>query len=46
MARELDDAGLEQVIDAFYARVRADAALGPIFNDAIHDSPPSGRPSC
>ena len=39
MARELDDAGLEQVIDAFYARVRADAALGPIFNDAIHDWP-------
>ena len=26
-------------MDAFYARVRADSALGPIFNDAIHDWP-------
>ena len=33
----LDDAGLEQLVDAFYARVRADAQLGPIFHDAIHD---------
>lgn len=35
----LDDEGLEQLVDAFYARVRADAQLGPIFNDAIHDWP-------
>lgn len=35
----LDDARLEQLVDAFYARVRADVQLGPIFNDAIHDWP-------
>ena len=36
---ELDDSGLKSLIDAFYARIRADAALGPIFNDAIGDWP-------
>jgi hemoglobin len=36
---QLDDEGLAQLVDAFYDRVRADAALGPIFNDAIHDWP-------
>lgn len=36
---ELNDEGLRQVVNAFYARVRADAALGPIFEDAIHDWP-------
>ncbi|MCK9542023.1 MAG: group III truncated hemoglobin [Novosphingobium sp.] len=36
---ELNDEGLEQLVDAFYARVRADTELGPIFNDAIHDWP-------
>lgn len=36
---EIDEEGLRQLVDAFYARVRADAALGPIFNDAIHDWP-------
>ncbi len=35
----IDEAGLERLIEAFYARVRADAALGPIFNDAIGDWP-------
>ncbi|HKT85808.1 MAG TPA: group III truncated hemoglobin [Novosphingobium sp.] len=35
----IDEAGLGQLVDAFYARVRADAELGPIFNDAIHDWP-------
>lgn len=35
----IDEAGLEQLVDAFYARVRADAELGPIFNDAIDDWP-------
>ena len=40
MARlKLDDAGLEALVEAFYARVRADAELGPIFNDAIEDWP-------
>ncbi|GGN58850.1 hypothetical protein GCM10011349_38760 [Novosphingobium indicum] len=36
---KLDDAGLETLVEAFYARVRADAELGPIFNDAIEDWP-------
>src|SRR5690606_25401228 len=27
------------LVDTFYARVRADAELGPIFNDAIGDWP-------
>ncbi|PKB13283.1 hemoglobin [Novosphingobium kunmingense] len=36
---KLDDAGLETLVEAFYARLRADAELGPIFNDAIDDWP-------
>ena len=39
MPLPLNDAGLQQLVDAFYARVRADEALGPIFNDAIDDWP-------
>lgn len=35
----LDDTGLEKLVAAFYTRVRADAELGPIFNDAIDDWP-------
>jgi hemoglobin len=35
----LDEEGLKQLVDAFYAHVRADTQLGPIFNDAIHDWP-------
>lgn len=35
----LDEAELARLVDAFYARVRADAELGPVFNDAIHDWP-------
>ena len=35
----LSDEGLEKLVPAFYARVRADAELGPIFNDAIDDWP-------
>ena len=31
---ELTDEGLEALVGAFYARVRADAELGPVFNDA------------
>lgn len=30
---------LALLVEQFYARVRADAELGPIFNDAIHDWP-------
>ncbi|WP_278374310.1 group III truncated hemoglobin [Sphingobium xenophagum] len=38
-ALEMDDEGLKALVDTFYARVRADGALGPIFNDAIPDWP-------
>lgn len=37
--RELNDEGLARLVDAFYARVRADDSLGPVFNDAIDDWP-------
>ncbi|CDO34761.1 group III truncated hemoglobin [Novosphingobium sp. KN65.2] len=36
---KLNEAGLSRLVDAFYARVRADAELGPIFNDAISNWP-------
>jgi hemoglobin len=35
----IDEAGLERLVAAFYARVREDAELGPIFNDAVADWP-------
>ena len=35
----IDEAGLERLVHAFYARVREDAELGPIFNQAIADWP-------
>lgn len=35
----IDEGSLRKLVEQFYARVRADAALGPIFNDAIHDWP-------
>lgn len=35
----LDEADIDRVVEAFYARVRADAMLGPIFDGAIHDWP-------
>lgn len=35
----IDEAGLERLVAAFYARVRGDGMLGPVFNDAIHDWP-------
>jgi hemoglobin len=35
----LDGQGLREVVDAFYARVRCDAELGPVFNNAIDDWP-------
>lgn len=38
-ASKMAEAGLEDVVHAFYARVRTDAELGPIFNGAIHDWP-------
>ena len=36
---QIDEAGLERLVHAFYARVREDALLGPIFNRAIADWP-------
>jgi len=38
-ATQIDDAALERLIPIFYARVRADADLGPVFDDAIDDWP-------
>jgi len=35
----IDEHGLERLVASFYARVRADDELGPIFNDAIADWP-------
>ena len=35
----IDERRLEKLVESFYARVRADDALGPIFNDAISDWP-------
>ncbi len=36
---QLDDEGLSRLVTLFYGRVRRDAELGPIFNDAIADWP-------
>lgn len=35
----IDEESLRLLVGQFYSRVRADAELGPIFNDAIHDWP-------
>jgi hemoglobin len=36
---DINEDGLSRVVTAFYARIRKDAELGPIFNDAIQDWP-------
>src|SRR3569833_727955 len=36
---DMDEEGLKGVVRLFYARIRQDAELGPIFNEAIHDWP-------
>lgn len=36
---KIDESSLRQTVDAFYARVRQDEQLGPVFNDAIGDWP-------
>ncbi|HEX8839805.1 MAG TPA: group III truncated hemoglobin [Sphingomicrobium sp.] len=36
---ELSEEQLSQLVHRFYARVREDAVLGPVFNGAIHDWP-------
>lgn len=38
-AGQIDEVVLGQLIPLFYQRVRDDAELGPIFNDAIDDWP-------
>lgn len=35
----VDEAGLARLVDRFYAAVRIDPLIGPVFNDAIHDWP-------
>ena len=34
-----DEAALAQLVDRFYAKVRRDPALGPVFNGAVDDWP-------
>lgn len=36
---QIDEAALERLIPAFYARVRGDADIGPLFNAAVDDWP-------
>jgi hemoglobin len=38
-APQLDQADLPRLLSCFYDRVRRDAELGPVFNDAVHDWP-------
>ncbi len=35
----IDDASLGRLVDLFYARVRADPLIGPVFEDAVEDWP-------
>lgn len=35
----IDEGRLAKLVERFYARVRADEELGPVFNDAIDDWP-------
>ena len=35
----MTDADLQRLVDAFYAKVRADALLAPLFNAAVADWP-------
>jgi len=35
----INEEGLSALVEAFYARVRVDEELGPLFNDAIADWP-------
>jgi hemoglobin len=36
---EITEEGLKRLVSVFYARVREDESLGPIFNDAIENWP-------
>ncbi len=35
----MTEAEIGRLVDLFYARVRADAAIGPLFNNAVEDWP-------
>jgi hemoglobin len=37
--KEISEAALAELVDTFYARVREDEVIGPVFNDAIDDWP-------
>ncbi|WP_420138915.1 group III truncated hemoglobin [Sphingomonas sp.] len=34
---QLEEPAIRPVVERFYERVRADPALGPVFQDAVHD---------
>lgn len=36
---KIEENGLRRLVDAFYAKVRTDEELGPIFNGAVDDWP-------
>ena len=35
--RPLDEAAIAHLVDTFYAKIRRDELLGPVFNAAVHD---------
>ncbi len=39
MHRTIDEAALKALVDSFYGKVRGDALIGPLFNEAILDWP-------
>ena len=39
MGEPVDEAALAKLVDRFYAKVRADAQLAPVFENAIEDWP-------
>jgi hemoglobin len=42
----IDEAMIEQLVRGFYARIRTDSLLGPIFNSRIHDWEPHLQRMC
>lgn len=42
----IDEAMIEQLVRGFYARIRTDDLLGPIFNSRIHDWEPHLQRMC
>ena len=39
MFKVIDEPAIKSLVEAFYARVRTDQFIGPVFNDAIDDWP-------